>query len=93
MVVVGLFDDQPVTALLRGKRTGVLMALPRHVDNVELLATARLREEAIAEGLEAQENKPHATVNCDGATLNNSQRCGRRQSGEASSPAPRSEDE
>ena len=69
MVVVGLFDDQPVTALLRGKRTGVLMALPRHVYNVELLATARLREEAIAEGLEPKRIRHAPTVNCDRATM------------------------
>ena len=37
-----------------GEGTGVLRALPHHVDDAELFA--HLREEAIAEGLKTKEN-------------------------------------
>jgi len=48
---------------------GVLRALPHHVDDAELLTLARLREEAIAEGLEPKRIRHAPTVNCNRATL------------------------
>ena len=58
MITVRLIDDQHVTALLRGEGIGILITLLHPVDITELFLPVRLWEEAITEGLEAQENTP-----------------------------------
>ena len=60
-------DDQPITALLRGERTGILRALHHHVDaqNSRLHAFGRKR---LQRALKPKRIRHAPTVNCDGAT-------------------------